>query len=221
MDTSLQDGTSCNSNTAFCYDGVCQTHDDQCRFHFGMNGYLLCVTYLLIVLSELDISFLILFCAATSKGLDACSSTFNTRGDQFRSYGTTCRAASGQCDIEEYCSGDSSECPVDTGLQDGTSCNSNTAFCYDGVCQTHDDQCRFHFGMNGYLLCVTYLLIVLSELDISFLILFCAATSKGLDACFSTFNTRGDQFGNCGHTASGFIPCSTRCAKDVCTCKRV
>ena len=66
---------------------------------------------------------------------------------RFRPYGTICRAASGQCDIKEYCSGDSSECPADTNLLDGTSCNSDTAYCYDGVCQTHDDQCRFHFGM--------------------------------------------------------------------------
>ena len=44
-------------------------------------------------------------------------------------------------------------------------------------------------------------------------ILFCADTSKGSDVCYSTYNTRGDQFGNCGHTSSSFIPCSTRCEK--------
>ena len=77
--------------------------------------------------------------------MDPCC---NATTCQFRSYGTPCRAASGQCDIEEYCSGYSSVCPDDTILQDGSSCNNNTAYCYDGVCQTYDDQCRFHFGMN-------------------------------------------------------------------------
>ena len=66
---------------------------------------------------------------------------------QFESYGIECRAALGECDIAEYCLGDSSECPSDEIIPDGTTCNSNTGFCYAGVCPTHDAQCQRAFGM--------------------------------------------------------------------------
>ena len=78
--------------------------------------------------------------AQCTKG-ECCSSTC-----QFKAYGTRCRSASGQCGIEEYCSGESSECPTDVYRQDGTTCNNNQAFCFSGECQTHDDQCQYHFG---------------------------------------------------------------------------
>lgn len=41
---------------------------------------------------------------------------------------SVCRPATNECDLVELCSGDSSECPVNTHKKDGTSCTVN------GVC---------------------------------------------------------------------------------------
>ena len=71
---------------------------------------------------------------------------------QFRPYETTCRASTGECDITEYCTGDSSECPEDAFLQDGSECDNDQAYCYAGTCVTHDDQCQFHFGSGTCIL---------------------------------------------------------------------
>lgn len=65
---------------------------------------------------------------------------------QYVSYGTPCRAASGECDIVEYCSGDSSDCPSDVHSANGAACRNATGFCYAGQCPTHDVQCQLAFG---------------------------------------------------------------------------
>ena len=65
---------------------------------------------------------------------------------RFLSYGTTCRASNGECDVAEVCSGCSSQCPVDQLAQDGTSCGSGTGFCYNGSCPTRDSQCKAFYG---------------------------------------------------------------------------
>ena len=65
---------------------------------------------------------------------------------QFRAYGTTCREAMGECDTLEYCSGDSPDCPADLHIQDGQSCSNNQSYCFSGLCRSHDQQCRLHWG---------------------------------------------------------------------------
>ncbi|XP_067930725.1 disintegrin and metalloproteinase domain-containing protein 12-like [Watersipora subatra] len=48
-----------------------------------------------------------------------------------------------QCDIEEYCSGESPICPEDIYRYDGTSCyNEDEAYCYNGFCRSHLSQCK-------------------------------------------------------------------------------
>ena len=69
-----------------------------------------------------------------------------TSACQFVSYGTECRAATGECDILEYCSGTSSDCPPNVHSIDGTSCSNSAGFCYAGQCPTHDEQCQLAFG---------------------------------------------------------------------------
>lgn len=32
----------------------------------------------------------------------------------------------------------------------------------------------------------------------------------GLDRCYTSYNERGDEFGNCGHTSTQYLPCSSR-----------
>ena len=79
---------------------------------------------------------------------ECCSSTC-----QFESYGTQCRAAAGDCDIAEYCPGDSSQCPADDHQRNGISCNSGSGYCYGGRCPTHNAQCQLAYGMSTGLCC--------------------------------------------------------------------
>ncbi len=65
---------------------------------------------------------------------------------QFRSYGTECRAAAQECDIAEYCTGNSNECPEDDHKSNGISCNYNAGYCLDGQCPTLADQCSAAWG---------------------------------------------------------------------------
>ena len=67
---------------------------------------------------------------------------------RFLSYGTQCRAAIGECDIVEYCPGDSGECPADDHQRNGILCNNGTGYCYGGMCPTHDAQCQVAFGKS-------------------------------------------------------------------------
>jgi hypothetical protein len=52
-----------------------------------------------------------------------------------------CRAASTLCDIAEYCSGTSAECPVDKYMRDGSSCGPDGLKCASGQCTSRDEQC--------------------------------------------------------------------------------
>ena len=89
---------------------------------------------------------------------ECCSSTC-----QFVSYGTQCRAASGDCDIAEYCPGDSGDCPADDHQRDGISCSSNAGYCSGGMCPTHNAQCQVAFGKST--VCVVWHSIVVMVLN--------------------------------------------------------
>ena len=82
--------------------------------------------------------------AQCSAGASACCSSTC----QFASYGTQCRASGGDCDVAEYCTGDSGECPSDDHQRNGISCNNNAGYCLDGMCPTHNAQCQRAFGMS-------------------------------------------------------------------------
>ncbi|KAL9557529.1 hypothetical protein MBANPS3_001336 [Mucor bainieri] len=62
-----------------------------------------------------------------------------------------CRPASNPCDIAEYCSGTSAECPVDTYMRDGTSCGLGGLKCASGQCTSRDEQCL----SRGFVLNIT------------------------------------------------------------------
>ena len=64
----------------------------------------------------------------------------------YRPYGTTCRDSTQECDITEYCSGESSDCPEDFRVQNGQNCNGNTSYCFSGTCLTYDSQCQIYFS---------------------------------------------------------------------------
>lgn len=133
-----------------------------------------------------------------------------TRGEccsnecQFEAMGTTCRNASGECDIEEYCSGKSSECPEDLYLQDSSPCNNKQSYCFSGVCKTYDDQCQYHFRSSEHNVLVD------GWTDIAMHLHWLLFTDKGVDECFSVLNTRGDFYGNCGSDGTNFVGCAPR-----------
>jgi RHS repeat-associated protein len=79
--------------------------------------------------------------------------------------GTLCRAADGECDVAETCTGASGACPADAKVADGTSCtdrvssNCSRAACLNGSCDQNagaptpaGTQCRYanECGGNAY-----------------------------------------------------------------------
>ncbi|OAD03386.1 hypothetical protein MUCCIDRAFT_143452, partial [Mucor lusitanicus CBS 277.49] len=70
---------------------------------------------------------------------------------QIRPKNDVCRPASNPCDIAEYCTGTSAECPVDTSMRDGTSCGPGGLKCASGQCTSRDEQCL----SRGFVLNIT------------------------------------------------------------------
>lgn len=100
---------------------------------------------------------------------------------RFASYGTTCREPTNECDLLEFCTGDSSDCPMNVNKQDTTPCGDDDQYyCFSGFCKTYDEPCQLAFG---------------------------GGSGKGSDDCFTAFNTDGNQFGNCGYNSVDFIAC--------------
>ncbi|ORY90345.1 Metallo-peptidase family M12-domain-containing protein [Syncephalastrum racemosum] len=52
-----------------------------------------------------------------------------------------CRPAVSECDISEYCTGQSTSCPADEYEENGTVCGNSTLKCASGVCTSRDEQC--------------------------------------------------------------------------------
>eukprot|EP00731_Ephydatia_muelleri_P038493 Em0782g2a len=121
-------------------------------------------------------------CNATSCQLKAeaqCGSGACCQSCKFKPHGTTCRNATNECDLLEYCSGSSSQCPADLYRQNGKSCASGQGYCYNGMCPTLDNQCKYFYGQSN----------------------------GNINSCYN-YNTQGDYFGHCGVTAVGYIPCN-------------
>ncbi|XP_068130698.1 disintegrin and metalloproteinase domain-containing protein 9 [Hyperolius riggenbachi] len=111
---------------------------------------------------------------------------------RFAPGGTVCRAVANECDLPEYCNGSSPFCQPDVFFQNGSPCQNNQAYCYDGMCQYYDAQCQGIFGLKA----------------------------KSADpVCFREVNSKGDRFGNCGFQGSAYKPCDTKnamCGKLQC-----
>lgn len=84
--------------------------------------------------------------------------------------GKQCRESDGECDLPEYCTGDSEFCPGDVFKRDTEECGDGKAYCYQGSCRSHNDQCKILWGPSG-------------------------ASS---DQCYDK-NTNGSRHGNCGY----------------------
>ncbi|XP_065829770.1 disintegrin and metalloproteinase domain-containing protein 12-like [Oscarella lobularis] len=101
---------------------------------------------------------------------------------QFLSTDVLCRDAAASCDLPEYCSGTSADCPANARLQDGTPCEGDSSYCYNGQCLTHEKQCHNIWGSNA---------------------------TVGDDICYNFFNKKGDQFGYCSIDNDGnYVACT-------------
>uniref|UniRef100_A0A8D0BMI2 ADAM metallopeptidase domain 12 n=1 Tax=Salvator merianae TaxID=96440 RepID=A0A8D0BMI2_SALMN len=101
--------------------------------------------------------------------------------------GILCRHTSNSCDLPEFCTGGSPHCPANVYLHDGHSCHRVDGYCYNGMCQTHEQQCVTLWGQG-------------------------AKPAPGI--CFEKVNSAGDPYGNCGKDSkSSFAKCEIRDAK--------
>uniref|UniRef100_A0A2K6UEQ9 ADAM metallopeptidase domain 12 n=1 Tax=Saimiri boliviensis boliviensis TaxID=39432 RepID=A0A2K6UEQ9_SAIBB len=106
---------------------------------------------------------------------------------QLKPAGTACRDSSNSCDLPEFCTGASAHCPANVYLHDGHSCQGVDGYCYNGICQTHEQQCVTLWGPG-------------------------AKPAPGI--CFERVNSAGDPYGNCGKDSkSSFAKCEMRDAK--------
>uniref|UniRef100_A0A2K6T353 ADAM metallopeptidase domain 18 n=1 Tax=Saimiri boliviensis boliviensis TaxID=39432 RepID=A0A2K6T353_SAIBB len=98
--------------------------------------------------------------------------------------GTPCRKSiDPECDFTEYCNGTSSNCVPDTYALNGHLCRLGTAYCYNGQCQTTDNQCAKIFGKG--------------------------AQGAPL-ACFKEVNYLNERSENCGFKNSQPLPCEQK-----------
>ncbi|XP_054995344.1 disintegrin and metalloproteinase domain-containing protein 15 isoform X2 [Sorex araneus] len=101
---------------------------------------------------------------------------------QLRPAGWQCRPARGDCDLPEFCPGDSAQCPADIGLGDGEPCAGGTAVCMRGRCASYAQQCQALWGPGA---------------------------RPAAPPCLQAANTRGDAFGSCGHRPNGsYVACA-------------
>ena len=62
-----------------------------------------------------------------------------------------CRGNDGNdCDLIEYCQGDSEFCPEDIFKADGSTCKNSEGVCYKKACQSHNGQCRTLLGESAF-----------------------------------------------------------------------
>lgn len=65
---------------------------------------------------------------------------------QLKPAGTLCRESSNSCDLPEFCTGANAHCPANVYLHDGHACHNVEGYCYNGICQTHEQQCITLWG---------------------------------------------------------------------------
>uniref|UniRef100_A0A8B9G746 Disintegrin and metalloproteinase domain-containing protein 12 n=1 Tax=Amazona collaria TaxID=241587 RepID=A0A8B9G746_9PSIT len=113
--------------------------------------------------------------------------------DKLKPAGISCRESSNSCDLPEFCTGASPHCPANVYLHDGHACQRVDGYCYNGICQTHEQQCITLWGQG-------------------------AKPAPGI--CFERVNSAGDPYGNCGKDSkSSFAKCEpsdAKCGKIQC-----
>ena len=123
-----------------------------------------------------------------------CASGPCCQNCQFRAKSTLCRGVVNDCDLPEYCSGNSEQCPPNVVKQNSLQCSNNTGYCYNGACLTINSQCQRLWGPTG---------------------------SDAPNICWDRINVLGNQYGYCRKTSSGRYtrcsPTNVKCGKLHCT----
>lgn len=103
---------------------------------------------------------------------------------QPRSAATLCRPSPEECDLPEFCDGESEYCPQDVFVMNGVSCEGGQSYCYNGTCRTTTGQCKLLWGSTG-------------------------RVSDPI--CFKMLNINGSKYGNCGYnwTSRTYDRCDT------------
>ncbi|XP_038590920.1 zinc metalloproteinase-disintegrin-like atrase-A [Micropterus salmoides] len=102
---------------------------------------------------------------------------------QLKLAGSVCRKLAGDCDLPEYCTGVSEDCPEDSFEMNGKACYDQApGYCYNGQCPTLEQHCWRLFG---------------------------SGTRIGADICFD-LNKRGIEGLNCGRNKFGYTPCTAQ-----------
>ncbi|XP_028278923.1 disintegrin and metalloproteinase domain-containing protein 12-like isoform X2 [Parambassis ranga] len=123
----------------------------------------------------------------TLKGDAVCAHGQCCEDCRLKLAGTMCRESSNSCDLPEFCTGASPHCPANVYLHDGHACHNVEGYCYNGICQTHEQQCITLWGPG-------------------------AKPAPGI--CFERVNSAGDPYGNCGKDSKGsFAKCDAMDAK--------
>lgn len=96
--------------------------------------------------------------------------------------GEICRSNNGECDLPEYCTGESEYCPNDVYKRNTEVCENSDAFCYQGSCRSQNDQCKVLWGPSG----------------------------KSSEQCYDR-NINGSRHGNCGfdRLKAEYLSCRT------------
>ncbi|TMS04605.1 Disintegrin and metalloproteinase domain-containing protein 12, partial [Larimichthys crocea] len=117
----------------------------------------------------------------TLKGDAVCAHGQCCEDCRLKLAGTLCRESSNSCDLPEFCTGANPHCPANVYLHDGHTCHNVEGYCYNGICQTHEQQCITLWGAG-------------------------AKPAPGI--CFERVNSAGDPYGNCGKDSKGsFAKC--------------
>ncbi|XP_076142521.1 disintegrin and metalloproteinase domain-containing protein 8a isoform X1 [Alosa pseudoharengus] len=65
---------------------------------------------------------------------------------KFKAAGVMCRPSVHDCDLAEHCPGSSADCPRDVYRMNGSPCDRNRGYCYNGQCPSHQQQCHLLWG---------------------------------------------------------------------------
>eukprot|EP00117_Sycon_ciliatum_P029661 scpid29664/ scgid0256/ Disintegrin and metalloproteinase domain-containing protein 28; Epididymial metalloproteinase-like, disintegrin-like, and cysteine-rich protein II len=124
-----------------------------------------------------------------------CSSGPCCEHCRFKAAHHLCREATGGCDVADYCSGTTHDCPSDLFVQTGQPCthaSGSSSICHNGVCVgTHFSQCKALWGSSAI---------------------------SASQECY-TFNSQGTMAANCGLTSGLYNACASsdvKCGKLQC-----